>query len=164
MTTTSNNRIDGDSADKLIRRRAKQATANFEEAKAKFAEDFATNPKYAIEWHAEKVARAQVHYEWWLKIAEVLDRRGVQEAVAYAAERIDIEVDSFFGSNSTCLWTNALRRAEAEVYHALSRREMRELRDAADAAPGCEFCREPANRPGDPNWNCPYCGTKNLRS
>jgi hypothetical protein len=23
---------------------------------------------------------------------------------------------------------------------------------------GCEFCREPANRPNDPTWQCPYCG------
>jgi hypothetical protein len=23
---------------------------------------------------------------------------------------------------------------------------------------GCEFCREPANRPSDPAWQCPYCG------
>jgi len=134
MTHTTANRIDRDTAEGLIRRRAKQAAENFEEAKAKFAEDFATNPKYAIEWHAEKVARAQVHHEWWMKIAEVLGRRGVAEAVAYAAERVEIEVESFFGSNSTCLWTNALRRAEAEVYHGLARREMRDLRDAAASA------------------------------
>ena len=24
--------------------------------------------------------------------------------------------------------------------------------------PGCEFCREPANRPDDATWHCPYCG------
>ena len=134
MTRTTNNRIDRDTAEGLIRRRAKQAAANFEDAKAKFTEDFATNPKYAIEWHAEKVARAQAYHEWWLKIADVLDRRGVEEAVTYAAERIEIEIDSFFGSNSTCLWTNALRRVEIEVYHALARREMRDLRDAATIA------------------------------
>ncbi len=61
----------------------------------------------------------------------MLDRRGLQEAIVYAAERIDIEVDSFFGSNSTCAWTNALGGVEAEVYHAIERREMRDLRDAA---------------------------------
>jgi len=130
MTCTSDGR---DTAERLIRRRAKQATKNFEQAKAEFAEHFATNPKYAIEWHAEKVARAQVHYEWWQKTLEVLQQHGVLEAVAYATQRIEIEVDSFFGSNSTCLWTNALRRAEAEVYHGLARHEMRDLRGAAQA-------------------------------
>ena len=155
MTRTTDTR--GTAAD-LIRRRAKQAAENFEQAKAEFAETFATNPKYAIEWHAQKVARVQVHYEWWARIAEVMDRRGVQEAVAYAKERVEREIDSFFGSNSTCLWTNALRREEVEAYHAIARREMRELAEAL--ASGCEFCREPANRPSDPAWQCPYCGAK----
>ena len=131
MTRTTANRIDRDTAEGLIRRRAKQAAENFEEAKAKFAEDFATNPKYAIEWQAEKVARAQTYYEFWFKVADVLERRGINAAIDYANDQIGIAVDSFFGSNSTCLWTNALRRAEAEVYHALARREMRDLRDAA---------------------------------
>ncbi len=34
----------------------------------------------------------------------------------------------------------------------------------ANPCRGCEFCREPANQPDDPNWHCPYCGTKNIRS
>jgi hypothetical protein len=131
MTRTSNARTERDTAEALIRRRAKQAAANFEEAKTKFAEDFATNPKYALEWDAEKVARAQVYHEFWVNVSEVLTRRVVQEAMTYAAERADIEVDSFFGTNSTCAWTNALRRIEAEVYHTLARREMRELQDLA---------------------------------
>jgi hypothetical protein len=131
--TRRNNNAPNDLSDPaaLIRRRAKQAAANFEEAKAKFAADFTMNPKHAIEWGADKVARAQVHYEFWFHVSAVLERRGVQEAMTYAAERVEIEVDSFFGTNSTCPWTNALRRIEAEVFHTLARRELREIRDAA---------------------------------
>ena len=114
----------------------KQAAANFEDAKAKFAAAFATNPKYAIEWCADQVARAQTHYEFWIaRRGGARAAAGWQNALQYASERGDREVDSFFGTNSTCPWTNALRRIEAEVYNALARRDLRELQSlAAEAA------------------------------
>ena len=65
--------------------------------------------------------------------SDVLERRGINAAIDYANDQIGIAVDSFFGSNSTCTWTNALRRCEAEVYHGL-RRDLQSLRLAADAA------------------------------
>ena len=133
MARTTKTTSDRGTAEDTIRRRAQQAEANFEAAKAKFTESFATNPKYAIEWHAEKVARAQVHFEWWKMVADVLEHRGLEDAIRYAAERVEMEVDSFFGSNSTSIWKNAVRRAEAEVYNSLGRREMPELRTLAES-------------------------------
>ena len=133
MTRTSNNataRSTLHTPEGLIHFRAKQAAENFEDAKAKFAESFATNPKYAIEWYSDRVARAQTHYEFWLHTAEVLERRGVADAIEYGAERVEREVESFFGSNSTCPWHNATRRAEGETLHAL-KREVREVQSLA---------------------------------
>jgi hypothetical protein len=120
MTRTTNTtaRSNLHTPEGLIRFRAKQAAENFEEAKAKYTESFATNPKYAIEWYSDRVARAQTHYEFWMHTAEVLERRGVADAIEYAAERVEREVESFFGSKSTCPWHNATRRAEAETFNA----------------------------------------------
>ena len=128
---TTDPQIDRTDAERLIRRRAQQALDNFAEAKARFAEDFAMNPKYAFEWQANNVTRAQTAFEWWSKIAQVLDARGLDDAIEYAGEAAKRAIDSFFGSNSTCLWTNALRRAEVEVYYALDRRDLRDLLAAA---------------------------------
>lgn len=137
MTTTTDNRATDDrtnpiTAEGLIRRRAQQAAAAFEDAKAKFTEDFTTNPKYAIQWRAAPLVRAQSCHEVWSEIARVLDGHGLEKALAYAAERLDTTIESFFGSNSTCGWTNAVRRAEAEVHHAMARRELPELHRTAE--------------------------------
>ena len=137
MTTTTNNRPTDQptnpiTAEGLIRRRAQQAATAFEDAKAKFTEDFTTNPKYAIQWRAAPLVRAQACHELWSEVAAALDRHGLEKALAYAAERLDASIDSFFGSNSTCGWTNAVRREEAEVHHAMARRELPELLRVAE--------------------------------
>jgi hypothetical protein len=112
----------------MIKRQAAQALQNYEEAKAKFAEEFATNPRYAIEWHSDKVVRAQTYHQFWAEASAVLAKRGVDEAVQYILERIDREIESFFGSNSTCPWRNALRRVEGEVFSALDRSVIKAMR------------------------------------
>jgi hypothetical protein len=123
MTRTT----DRDTAEGLIRRRVAQATTGFEIAKAKFTEAFETNPKYAIEWHAKGLASAQHCYEFWTAVADVLAKRGIAEALKHANTRARNEVEGFFGSNSTCLWTNALRRTEAEVLNFIARHDLSNL-------------------------------------
>jgi hypothetical protein len=117
----------------LIDMNAKNAADAYEAAKTEMADAFATNPVYAIEWKAEAVVKTQTKYLFWATVAKVSARDGERAAVEEAEDIIDRELSSFFGSNSTCNYHNAIERSKATVIHDL-RRSVREMRKRLPAA------------------------------
>ncbi len=119
-----------------IRRRARLAKADYEDAKTAFTDDFATNPTSAIEWKANAMVATQWRFVFWQQIVEAAGMEPVLEVarstdaeiIEFAAERCRREIEGFFGSSSTCPWHSAARRAEAEVAAALLRRDVVEMR------------------------------------
>jgi len=92
---------------------AKQAC---EAAKAYFINETHINPAKAVEWNAEDMIKAQTEYDVWLGIAADLQKEEPGRVLENAYDELQSRVRSFFGSNSTSIFHNAVERARAEAF------------------------------------------------
>lgn len=92
------------------------ARKQYEEAQAKMLADLQTNPISAIAWDAEDMVKAQARHEIWSWLERAMAETDPREVVQKATEEVQYRIRSFFGSNSTSLFTNAVERAKAEAY------------------------------------------------
>ena len=111
----------------LIEMKTRLATEDYEDAKKDMAAALESNPVYAFEWKAQGMVQATTRYIFWTSVTRVLADRGERDAVEYANEMIERGTDSFFGSNSTCNYKNAVERTKATTLNEL-RRSVREMR------------------------------------
>ena len=94
----------------------KGAKARYEDAQAKFIAAVQTNPAHAITWSAEDMVRAQTLYEVWMRIEHEIAEHDPLEVVQANLDDARFRVRSFFGSNSTSIFSNAVERARAETF------------------------------------------------
>jgi hypothetical protein len=92
------------------------AKKRYEEAQTKFTADIQTNPISAITWSAETMVKAQTDHEVWMRIERQLAEQEPREVLAENLKEVQYRVRSFFGSNSTSIFSNAVERARAEAY------------------------------------------------
>ena len=92
------------------------AKKRYEEAQAKMIADLQTNPASAITWLAQDMVKAQTEYEVWLRIEQETAKHDPRDVVKANLEEVRYRVRSFFGSNSTSIFSNAVERARAEEY------------------------------------------------
>ena len=94
----------------------KGAKARYDDAQAKFLAAVQTNPAHAITWSAEDMVRAQTLYEVWMRIEHAIVELDPLEVVQANLDDARFHVRSFFGSNSTSIFSNAVERARAETF------------------------------------------------
>lgn len=92
------------------------AKKRYEEAQAKFLADTKTNPASAIVWGSENMVKLQTEYEIWIWIERAVEKDDPREAMKKVLEEVRYRVRSFFGSNSTSMFSNAVDRAKAEAH------------------------------------------------
>ena len=95
---------------------AKMAKKYYDDAQAKFIVDFKTNPISTITWTAEELVKVQTDHEVWMRIERELAEHEPREVLAENLKEVQYRVRSFFGSNSTSMFTNAVDRARVEAY------------------------------------------------
>ena len=95
---------------------AKGAKARYDNAQAKFLAAVQTNPAHAITWSAEDMVRAQTMYEVWMRIEHAIVEHDPLEVVQANLDDARFHMRSFFGSNSTSIFSNAVERARAEAF------------------------------------------------
>ncbi len=88
----------------------------YDDARAKFLADIQTNPITAITWSAETMVKAQTDHEVWLRIEAELAEHEPREVLTENLKEVQYRIRSFFGSNSTGMFSNAVERARAEAY------------------------------------------------
>lgn len=86
----------------------------FQQTQEKFLADAQTNPAHAILWGAEEMTKVQTQYELWLVMTRHMEQEGPASALRWAVGELQHRVRSFFGSNSTSMFDNAVSRARAE--------------------------------------------------
>jgi hypothetical protein len=94
----------------------KTAKKFYDDAQAKFIADIQTNPVSTITWSAEKMVKTQTDHEVWMRIERELADHEPREVLAENLKEVQYRVRSFFGSNSTSIFSNAVERARAEAY------------------------------------------------
>ena len=94
----------------------KGAKKFYDDAQAKFLADIQTNPVSAVTWSAETMVKTQTDHEVWMRIERELTEHEPAEVLAENLKEVQYRVRSFFGSNSTSIFSNAVERARAEAY------------------------------------------------
>ncbi len=94
---------------------AKMAKKAYEDAQTKFITNFSSNPVSTISWEAEDMVKAQAAYEVWMRIDLAIAEHHPAEVLRVNLEDMQYRVRSFFGSNSTSIFSNAVERAKAEA-------------------------------------------------
>lgn len=107
----------------VARKYIEMARNSFEEKKAKFINEVASNPAYAIRW-AEGIMQEQAEYECWIVVEKFMSCIGTdhgneigvtsaRDAVVHAVNRITDDLMSSIGSGeSTSLCSRAHHTAE----------------------------------------------------
>jgi len=98
------------------------ARKNYENMQAKFIADIQTNPASAIGWKSEEMVRDQTVYEVWSRIEHEMAEHNPREVIAENLKEVRYRIRSFFGSNSTSIFSNAVERAKAEAYVRMEER------------------------------------------
>ena len=62
------------------------------------------------------MVKAQAEHEMWLWLERGMAENDPREALATVTKEVQYRVRSFFGSNSTSMFSNAVERAKAEAY------------------------------------------------
>lgn len=93
----------------------KMAKKFYDDAQTKFLTDVQTNPISTITWSAETMVKAQADYEVWMRIDRELAEHEPREVLTENLKDVQYRVRSFFGSNSTSIFSNAVERARAEA-------------------------------------------------
>lgn len=112
---TSANETSTDDMKKDLGIHIRLARKQYDEAQAKMIADLQTNPASAITWRAEDMVKAQTNYEVWLRIESEMAEHDPREVLAENLKEVQYRVRSFFGSNSTSIFSNAVERARAEA-------------------------------------------------
>jgi len=92
----------------------------YETALAKFLADAQKNPSNAVGWLAKGAVEAQVEHEVWSRIECELAECDPHTVLTKNIDECRSRVQSFFGSSSTCAFTNAVDRARAGAYSRLA--------------------------------------------
>jgi hypothetical protein len=92
----------------------------YETALAKFLADAQKDPSHAVGWYAKGAVEAQVEHEVWLRIERELAEHDPHTVLAKNVDECRSRVQSFFGTSSTCAFTNAVARARAGAYSRLA--------------------------------------------
>lgn len=116
MTNTTSNKPTTDEMNQELAFYAKAAKKRYEEKQAKFIADVQTNPVSAITWLAEDMVKAQTEHEVWLRIEREMAEHDPREVLAENLKEAQYRMRSFFGSNSTSIFSNAVERARAEAF------------------------------------------------
>jgi len=119
-TTADMNKAFADAMRQELAFNAKGAKKRYEETQAKFIADIQTNPVSAITWLAEDMVKAQTEHEVWLRIELEMAEHDPREVLAENLKECQYRIRSFFGSNSTSVFSNAVDRAKAEAYVQLA--------------------------------------------
>lgn len=98
----------------------KMAKKYYDDAQAKFLADFQLNPTSTIAWGAEAMVQKQIDHEVWMRIERELAEQEPLEVLAENLKEVQYRVRSFFGSNSTSVFDNAVERAKATAYLRLA--------------------------------------------
>ncbi len=98
----------------------KSARKRYEDAQAKLIADIQTNPISAITWSAEDMVKRQSDYEVWLRIEREMTEHNPREVLAENLKEVQYRIRSFFGSNSTSMFSNSVERARAEAFVRLA--------------------------------------------
>jgi hypothetical protein len=96
------------------------AKKQYEEAQTKMLADLQTNPISTITWSAEGMVKTQAEYEMWLWLERGMAENDPREVLATVTKEVQYRVRSFFGSNSTSMFSNAVERAKADAYVRLA--------------------------------------------
>jgi hypothetical protein len=115
-TTEDTNKAFTDAMRQELAFYAKDAKKRYEDAQAKFIADIQTNPVSAITWLAEDMVQAQTQHEVWLRIEREMAQHDPREVLSENLKDVQYHIRSFFGSNSTSIFSNAVERAKAEAY------------------------------------------------
>ena len=94
----------------------RSARKSYEDAQTKILTDIKVNPISAITWSAETMVMAQANYEVWMRIERELADHEPSEVLTENLKEVQYRIRSFFGSNSTSTFSNAVERARAESY------------------------------------------------
>ncbi len=135
-TTTKKTRRAPETLTDYIYAELERAKAAYEEAKDEFADDFATNPTSTIEWKANAMVAAQKRFVYWTRLAKAAALETATDGLVLdlATGECQREIENFFGSNSTCPWHNAARRAEAEIADRILRNNIPAIEKLASKA------------------------------
>ena len=98
----------------------KNARKRYEDAQAKLIADIQTNPVSAITWSAEDMVKRQTDHEVWLRIEREMAEHNPREVLAENLKEVQYRIRSFFGSNSTSMFSNSVERARAEAHVRLA--------------------------------------------
>ncbi len=121
MTTTKEmNNAFADEMKKDLGIHIRLSKKQYEEAQAKMLADLQTNPISAITWSAEGMVKTQAEYEMWLWIERGMAENEPREVLQTVTKEVQYRVRSFFGSNSTSMFSNAVERAKADAYVRLA--------------------------------------------
>ena len=116
MTTNAKTNATPDEMKEELEFYIRGAKVRFEEAQTKFLADATTNPASAILWSSENMVRVQTEYEVWIWIERATAKEDPKVAIKKMLEEVRYRVRSFFGSNSTSMFSNAVERAKAEAH------------------------------------------------
>ena len=119
-TTADMNAAFADEMKKELGIYVRRAKSLYDKTLAKMVADLQTNPVTAIVWSAETIVKEQTYVEMWLWIERSMAENNPREVLAKAAAEVQYRIRSFFGSNSTSMFSNAVDRAKAESYVRLA--------------------------------------------
>jgi hypothetical protein len=66
------------------------------------------------------MVKAQAEHEMWLWLERAMAENDPREVLRKVTEEVQYRIRSFFGSNSTSIFSNAVERAKAEAYLRLA--------------------------------------------
>jgi len=92
----------------------------YETALTKFLADAQKDPSHAVGWYAKGAVEVQVEHEVWLRIERELTEHDPHTVLAKNVDECRSRVQSFFGTSSTCAFSNAVDRARAGAYSRLA--------------------------------------------
>ena len=93
----------------------------YTKAKADLMDAVQTNPAEAVAWHGDEMAKAQEPHERMMHVAAFLKDETPEAVLRDLQNEVARRIESFFGSQSTSQFQNAVARARTEGLVALKR-------------------------------------------
>ncbi|MFB3894453.1 MAG: hypothetical protein ACE15C_20825 [Phycisphaerae bacterium] len=94
----------------------RSAAKRYDDARCKLIATAQTNPISAITWDAEAMVKAQAQHEMYMCLERGMAKADPRKVLLELADEVDYRIRSFFGSNSTSMFSNAVERAKADAY------------------------------------------------
>ena len=92
------------------------AAKKYDDARCKMISAAHSNPISAITWDAEPMVKAQAQHEMYMCLERGMAKADPRKVLQELADEVDYRIRSFFGSNSTSMFSNAVERAKADAY------------------------------------------------